>query len=68
MILIAKIHSIEEADLKVTKQDVDKEIECEHCSQKVVAKDYDDHLNDCETYKSKIKADIEKNKFAEVQP
>lgn len=43
-------------------------MQCEHCSKKLIAKEYDDHLGSCEEYKKKLEGDIQKNKFTEVKP
>ena len=52
----------------MTSLDTEKEKECEYCSAKTTAKEYDAHLESCEAYQDQLKSDIGKNKFKEVIP
>ena len=55
-------------ELKITELDTEKEVTWEYCDSKMTAQDYETHLLSCEDYKITLQADIEKNKFKEVQP
>mmetsp|Transcript_29066 Transcript_29066/g.25707 ORF Transcript_29066/g.25707 Transcript_29066/m.25707 type:complete len:117 (-) Transcript_29066:188-538(-) len=61
-------NEIKETDIKIIELDTEKEIECEHCSLHLPAKELEDHVSKCSKYLEKIEADIKNNKFIAIKP
>ncbi|CAI2379128.1 unnamed protein product [Moneuplotes crassus] len=60
-------NEIKEGELNTTDLDGDKEVTCEHCGGMFIAKEFQEHLNNCKVYLQTIEEDIKKNKFKDIQ-